>query len=126
MKCAWITGGPRGIARAICLKLAAQGYYVLINYKGTTEQANQTLGSLKEAGGNGELMPFDVSDKGGLKQTIESWIEANPDKYIEVLVNNAGIRDDSLLAWMADEQWDNVLKTNLDSFFHVTRLVLNG
>jgi len=126
MKCALVTGGSRGIGRAICLKLAAQGYYVLINYKSNTEQANQTLELVKDAGGDGELMPFDVSDKTGLKQTIESWIEANPDNYIEVLVNNAGIRDDSLLAWMADEQWDNVLKTNLDSFFHVTRLVLNG
>lgn len=126
MKCALVTGGSRGIGRAICLKLAAQGYYVLINYKSNTGQANQTLESLKANGGSGELMPFDVSDKGALKQTIESWIEANPDKYIEVLVNNAGIRDDSLLAWMADEQWDNVLKTNLDSFFHVTRLVLNS
>jgi len=126
MKCALVTGGSRGIGRAICLKLAAQGYYVLINYKSNTEQANQTLELVKDAGGDGELMPFDVSDKTGLKQTIESWIEANPDKYIEVLLNNAGIRDDSLLAWMADEQWDNVMKTNLDSFFHVTRLVLNG
>ena len=54
------------------------------------------------------------------------WIETNEEKYIEVLVNNAGIRDDSLMAWMAEEQWDNVLKTNLDSFFYVTRLVLNG
>jgi 3-oxoacyl-[acyl-carrier protein] reductase len=126
MKCALVTGGSRGIGGAICLKLATQGYYVLINYKSNSEQANQTLGLVKESGGNGELMPFDVSDKTGLKQTIESWIEANPDKYIEVLVNNAGIRDDSLLAWMADEQWDNVIKTNLDSFFHVTRLVLNS
>ena len=126
MKCALVTGGSRGIGRAICLKLAAQGYYTLINYKSNTEQANQTLDLIKKSGGNGELMPFDVSDKDGLRQTIESWIETNPDKHIEVLVNNAGIRDDSLLAWMADEQWDNVLKTNLDSFFHVTRLVLNG
>lgn len=126
MKCALVTGGSRGIGRAICLKLAAQGYYVLINYKSNTEQANQTLELLKQSGGNGELMPFDVADKNRLKQAIETWIEANPDKYIEVLVNNAGIRDDSLLAWMADEQWDNVLKTNLDSFFYVTRLVLNG
>ena len=121
MKCALVTGGSRGIGRAICLKLAAQGYYVLINYKSNTEQANQTLELLKQSGGNGELMPFDVADKNRLKQAIETWIEANPDKYIEVLVNNAGIRDDSLLAWMADEQWDNVLKTNLDSFFYVTR-----
>lgn len=126
MKCALVTGGSRGIGRAICLKLAAQGYYVLINYKSNTEEANKTLAHMVENGGTGELLPFDVSDKDGLKQALEYWTEANPDNYIEVLVNNAGIRDDSLLAWMADEQWDSVLKTNLDSFFYVTRVVLNG
>src|SRR5205823_7392382 len=52
------------------------------------------------------------------------WIEANEGKTIEVLVNNAGIRDDALLSWMTDDQWDNVLSTNLDSFFYTTRLVL--
>ncbi|MDO3640843.1 3-oxoacyl-ACP reductase FabG [Mucilaginibacter sp. L3T2-6] len=126
MKCALVTGGSRGIGRAICLKLAAQGYYVLINYRSNTEEASKTLAQIVENGGTGELLQFDISDKEALKQALERWIEANPDKYIEVLVNNAGIRDDSLLAWMADEQWDNVLKTNLDSFFYVTRVVLNG
>ncbi|MGN6394532.1 MAG: 3-oxoacyl-ACP reductase FabG [Mucilaginibacter sp.] len=126
MKCALVTGGSRGIGRAICLKLAAQGYYVLINYRSNTEEASKTLAQIVENGGTGELLQFDISDKEALKQALERWIEANPDKYIEVLVNNAGIHDDSLLAWMADEQWDNVLKTNLDSFFYVTRMVLNG
>jgi 3-oxoacyl-[acyl-carrier protein] reductase len=125
MKCALITGGSRGIGKAICLKMAALGYYVLVNYKSNIEEAEKTLALIKENGGNGELMPFDVADKEQIKQ-LGTWIEANEDKYIEVLVNNAGIRDDSLMAWMAEEQWDNVLKTNLDSFFYVTRLVLNG
>jgi len=125
MKCALITGGSRGIGKAICLKMAALGYYVLVNYKSNIEEAEKTLAHIKENGGNGELMPFDVADKEQIKQ-LGDWIEANQDKYIEVLVNNAGIRDDSLMAWMAEEQWDNVLKTNLDSFFYVTRLVLNG
>lgn len=125
MKCALITGGSRGIGRAICIKMAAIGYYVLVNYKSNVDEANKTLALIKENGGNGELMPFDVADKEQIK-LLGAWIEANEDKYIEVLVNNAGIRDDSLMAWMAEEQWDNVLKTNLDSFFYVTRLVLNG
>ena len=125
MKCALVTGGSRGIGKAICLKMAALGYYVLVNYKSNTEEAEKTIALIKENGGDGELMPFDVADKEQIKQ-LGSWIEANEDKYIEVLVNNAGIRDDSLMAWMAEEQWDNVLKTNLDSFFYVTRLVLNG
>jgi 3-oxoacyl-[acyl-carrier protein] reductase len=105
--------------------MAAMGYYVLVNYKSNVDEANKTLALVKENGGNGELMPFDVADKEQIK-LLGAWIEANEDKYIEVLVNNAGIRDDSLMAWMAEEQWENVLKTNLDSFFYVTRLVLNS
>jgi len=127
MKCALITGGSRGIGRAICLKMAALGYYVLVNYKSNTEEAEKTLSTIKDAGGNGELLQFDVADKDQIKQKLGDWLQANEEeKYIEVLVNNAGIREDSLMAWMAEEQWDSVMSTNLDSFFHVTRLVLNG
>jgi 3-oxoacyl-[acyl-carrier protein] reductase len=126
MKCALITGGSRGIGKAICIKMAALGYYVLVNYKSNLEEANNTLSVIKQNGGDGELLPFDVADREQIKQILGNWIEANQEKYIEVLVNNAGIREDSLMAWMAEEQWDNVLKTNLDSFFYVTRLVLNS
>ncbi|MDP9077438.1 MAG: 3-oxoacyl-ACP reductase FabG [Bacteroidota bacterium] len=125
MKCALVTGGSRGIGKAICVKLASQGYYVLVNYRSNIEEAEKTLAVIKENGGDGELMPFDVADREQIKQ-LGNWIATNEDKYIEVLINNAGIRDDSLMAWMAEDQWDNVLKTNLDSFFYVTRLVLNG
>ncbi|HVW96883.1 MAG TPA: 3-oxoacyl-ACP reductase FabG [Mucilaginibacter sp.] len=126
MRCALVTGGSRGIGRAICLKLATQGYYILINYQKNVAAAEETLNSITEAGGNGSLLPFDVADKVQIKKALERWQAANEDKYIEVLVNNAGIRDDSLMAWMSEDQWDTVLKTNLDSFFYVTRIVLNG
>jgi 3-oxoacyl-[acyl-carrier protein] reductase len=126
MKCALITGGSRGIGKAICIKMAALGFYVLVNYKSNLEEANNTLSVIKQNGGDGELLPFDVADREQIKQVLGNWIETNQEKYIEVLVNNAGIREDSLMAWMAEEQWDNVLKTNLDSFFYVTRLVLNS
>jgi 3-oxoacyl-[acyl-carrier protein] reductase len=126
MKCALITGGSRGIGRAICVRMAALGYYVLINYKSNVEEADKTLSLIKKDGGDGELLQFDVADKVQIQQILGKWIESNEEKYIEVLINNAGIRDDSLMAWMEEEQWDNVLKTNLDSFFYVTRLVLNS
>jgi 3-oxoacyl-[acyl-carrier protein] reductase len=126
MKCALVTGGSRGIGRAICIKLAGQGYHVLINYKSNSEEAEKTLSLIKQAGGDGRLLPFDVADKNQIQDVLNKWLEANSEKHIDILINNAGIRDDSLMAWMADEQWDNVLKTNLDSFFHVTRLVLNS
>ncbi|HJP62950.1 MAG TPA: 3-oxoacyl-ACP reductase FabG [Mucilaginibacter sp.] len=123
MKCALVTGGSRGIGRAICLQLAAKDYYVLVNYKSKKEEAQNTLAQIN---GNGETLQFDVADRDQIQQVLGGWISANEDKQIEVLVNNAGIRDDSLMAWMGEEQWDKVLKTNLDSFFYVTRLVLNS
>jgi 3-oxoacyl-[acyl-carrier protein] reductase len=126
MKCALITGGSRGIGRAICLKMAALGYYILINYKVNTEEAETTLSLIEQAGSDGKLLQFDVADKEQIHGVLAKWIADNDEKYIEVLVNNAGITDDSLMAWMGDDQWDNVLKTNLDSFFYVTRLVLNS
>ncbi len=126
MKCALVTGGSRGIGRAVCIKMAKMGYYVLVNYKTNQGEANKTLSSIKENGGDGELMAFDVSIKEQVQQTLGNWIEKNPEKFIEVLVNNAGIKDDVLMMWMKDEQWENVLRTNLNSFFYITRLVLNG
>jgi len=126
MKCALVTGGSRGIGRAICLKMVDMGYYVLVNYKGNEAEANNTLDLVKQKGGGGELLKFDVSDKNGVQNVLGAWIESNPDNIIEVLVNNAGIREDTLMMWMKDEQWENVIDTNLGGFFYVTRLVLGG
>lgn len=126
MKCALVTGGSRGIGRAICYKIAGMGYYILVNYKGNEQEAQKTLDQIRENGGDGELLKFDVGNKDDVNQVLGGWIEANTDKYIEVLVNNAGVKDDVLLMWMKDEQWDSVLKTSLDGFFYVTRLVVNG
>jgi len=125
MKCALITGGSRGIGRAICYKLAEMGYYILVNYKTNETEANNTLAHIRENGCDGELLKFDVANKDDINTVLGTWIENQGDKYIEVLVNNAGIKDDVLMMWMQDEQWDSVVKTSLDGFFYVTRLVLN-
>lgn len=126
MKFALVTGGSRGIGRAVCIKMAEMGYNVLINYKSNEAEAKNTLAMVKEKGMNGEIIQFDVSDKEEIKSNLGGWIEANEDNIIEVLVNNAGIREDGLMMWMKDEQWERVIKTNLDSFFYVTRLVVNS
>ena len=80
MKCALVTGGSRGIGRAICTKLAGMGYYVLVNYKSNTTEANITLNEVKQNGGNGELLQFDVADKDQIKQVLGEWIANNEDK----------------------------------------------
>lgn len=126
MKCALVTGGSRGIGRAICYKMAAMGYYVLVNYKGNIDEASNTLTQIRENGGDGELLQFDVADKNDIQQKLGGWIETNTEKYIEVLINNAGVKDDGLMMWMTDQQWDGVLNTSLNGFFYVTRLVLNS
>jgi 3-oxoacyl-[acyl-carrier protein] reductase len=126
MKCSLVTGGSKGIGKAICIKMAQMGYYVLVNYKSNKEAADDTLAQIRAGGGDGELLPFDVSDKDDVQRTLGDWIGKNEDSSIEVLVNNAGIKEDCLMLYMTDEQWEKVIRTNLDSFFFVTRLVLNG
>ena len=127
IKCALVTGGSRGIGKAVCAKMAAMGYYVLINYKSNGEEASKTLEQVRANGSDGELLQFDVAKKESIVEVLGQWMEKNQEgKYIEVLVNNAGIKDDALMMWMTDNQWDNVLQTSLDGFFYVTRLVLNG
>jgi 3-oxoacyl-[acyl-carrier protein] reductase len=126
MKCALVTGGSRGIGKAICHKLGLMGYYVLVNYKSNQTEAENTLATIKENGGDGEIIKFDVAAKEDIRTVLGGWIEANTEKYIEVLVNNAGIKDDTLMMWMKDEQWDSVLNTSLGGFFYVTQVVLNS
>jgi len=126
MKFALVTGGSRGIGRAVCLKMADMGYNILINYKSNETEANQTLSLVKEKGLSAEIIQFDVSDKNQVQSVLGGWMEANPEKIIEVLVNNAGIREDALMMWMKDEQWDSVVNTSLGGFFYVTRLVVNS
>ena len=121
MKYALVTGGSRGIGRAVCQELSRRGYHVLINYVSNETAARETLALI---GGNGTLLPFDVADAQAVSDTIGAWQEAHPGEYIEVLVNNAGIRKDNLLIWMEKPEWDAVLHTTLDGFFHVTKAVL--
>lgn len=126
MKYALVTGGSRGIGKAICKELAADGMYVLINYRSNTAEAENTLRDIKKQGGNGELLPFDVSDSEDIKNSLENWQANNPDQHISVLVNNAGIAKDNLMVFMSEDQWSSVIKTNLDSFFYVTSKLLTN
>lgn len=126
MKYALVTGGSRGIGRAVSLKLAAAGYTVLINYQRNETEADNTVAMIHEAGGQAEKLQFDVSSKEDIQTKLGGWIEANKEKVIEVLVNNAGIRKDNLMVMMPEEEWHQVLRTNLDSFYYVTKLVLQG
>ena len=121
MKYALVTGGSRGIGRAVCQKLHQMGYEVLINYVSNREAAQETLALIE---GHGELMQFDVADGAAVTAALEGWKAAHPEEYIEVLVNNAGIRRDNLLIWMEQADWKKVLDTTLDGFYNVTHALL--
>jgi len=124
MRYALVTGGSRGIGRAVCLSLAKDGFHVIINYNTKSEEAQTTLGMVRENGGSGEILQFDVASQEAVENSLGNWLAVNEGKYIQVLVNNAGIRKDALLMWMKNEEWNEVLNTNLNSFFYITRFLL--
>lgn len=126
MKYALVTGGSRGIGRAICLKLAAMGHPVIINYQSNQEAAEETKQAVEAAGGQAELLPFNVSDSEAVDAAIENWQNAHPEDYIGILVNNAGIRKDTLMIFMQNNDWQNVINTTLNGFFYITRRVIKG
>ena len=125
MNCALITGASRGLGRAIALQLAIDhGLYILVNYASNQEAAEKTLELIQKAGGNGELLRFDVRNKTEVDQTLQTWKDINPDKSISVLVNNAGITRDGLLMWMPEKDWDDVLDIAVKGMFNVTQNVI--
>ncbi|MEO8086767.1 MAG: 3-oxoacyl-ACP reductase FabG [Bacteroidota bacterium] len=126
MKIALVTGGSRGIGKAICLKLAELGYFVLINFHSNKQAAEETLAEVKAKGSDGELMMFDVADETQVQSILGTWLENHKETPVEILVNNAGIKNDTLLMWMSTKQWKDVINTSVDGFFNVTKLVVQG
>lgn len=124
MKYALVTGASRGLGKATAIRLAKDGFSVIINYQSNKEAAEDTLRQIEENGGQGELLPFDVSSAEAIEKALETWSVAHPDDYISVLVNNAGIRQDNLMIFMQEDQWNRVIDTTLNGFFYITRRLL--
>jgi 3-oxoacyl-[acyl-carrier protein] reductase len=116
-----VTGGSRGIGRAIVHKLGRLGAFVVINYRGNQEAAEESLKELVALGGSGELSPFDVADE----QKVEGEVKKIVDRHnkIDILVNNAGITADTLLLRMKPEDWEQVVGTNLKGTILCTKAV---
>ncbi len=126
MKIALVTGGSRGIGKAIAVRLGSDAYHVIVNYRTNESEARDTLERIRSAGGSGELLSFDVSNAQEVSRALDQWHDANPDKKISILVNNAGLARDNLMVFMSDQEWKDVMATNLDSFFFVTRHLLQN
>lgn len=120
-KTALITGASRGIGRAIALKLAAAGYNIIVNYNGSTERAEETAAACEALGADTLLCQCDVSEA----EAVQAMTAAVVEKFgrIDVLVNNAGITDDSLILRMSEESFDKVIATNLKGCFNCTKAV---
>ena len=121
-KVAIVTGGARGIGRAIAVELAGAGYYIILNYKSNDQAAEETLEMIRKAGSDGEKARFDVSDATAAEVCLQDILSRF--KNIEILVNNAGITADGLFIMMPDEDWNRVIDTTLKGFYNVTKPVL--
>ena len=124
-KYAIITGGSRGIGRAICEKLALDtDYNLLITYQSNEIAARETLGHIKKLGRDAEIIRFDVSNHQSTTQALTQWQENNKDAVVEVIVNNAGINRDGLFMWMPEDDWNKVIQTSLGGFYNVTNFFI--
>ncbi len=124
MAYALVTGGSRGIGKAICYKLAQLGYDILLNYRSNDEEANVSKNAIVTLGVQCELLKFDVANKDEVNTAISTWLENNKTSKIEILVNNAGISQDNLMVFMPDEQWHSVIDASLNGFYYVTKALI--
>lgn len=120
---ALVTGGSRGIGRAISLALAAAGATVVVNYRGNAAAADETVGAISAAGGKAIAIQADVANGDDVKRLFSEVSSAYG--RLDILVNNAGITRDTLMMRMKDEDWDAVLDTNLTSQFFTTRAAIS-
>ena len=117
-----VTGASGGIGRAIAVEAAKEGYYVICHYNGNQAKAEETLNLIKAAGGQGELIKFDVSNREDCKTKLDALTEKHG--VLWGVVNNAGITRDNTFAAMSGDDWDKVIHTNLDSFYNVINPLL--
>jgi len=119
---ALVTGGSKGIGRAICVELARVGHEVIVNYLADAGGARETLGLIEAAGGRGRCLGFDVADADATGRAMEEIFAAYP--AVDVLVNNAGRIADELFVMMKPDSWRSVIDVTLQGFYNVTQPVL--
>lgn len=118
-KIARVTGASRGIGRAIAVSLAEAGAYVIVNYAGSEDKANETLALIREKGGDGECIKCDIADENECSEMCKAVLDKHG--KVDILVNNAGITRDKLVMAMSDKDFMDVINTNLLGAFHMIR-----
>lgn len=121
IKRALVTGGSGDIGQAICLELANSGLHVIVHANHNSVKADNIVENIKSSGGSAESVSFDITNQNAAQEAIEKLLEQGA---IQVLVNNAGIHQDAILAGMKPEQWNKVIDVNLNGFFNVTQPLL--
>ena len=123
-KYALVTGGSRGLGRAISIKLAGMGIPVLVGFHSNEAAATEVCETISKLGGTAWPIRFDVSDKDAVESALSSWEAGHPDDYIAYLINNAGVSRDGFMFMMTDESWHSVIDTSVNGLFYVTRFLL--
>ena len=115
-----VTGGSRGLGRAIALKLGGEGCRVVVNYAASAGAAEEVVAEIKKLGGDGVAVQADMSSTEGIKALFKATADAY-DEPVGVLVNNAGITRDTLVMRMKEKQWTDVIDTNLNGVFYASQ-----
>jgi 3-oxoacyl-[acyl-carrier protein] reductase len=121
---ALVTGGSRGIGRAIAVRLAADGATVVVNFVQNAAAAEETARLIRNAGGTAELAPFDVGDAAATRSAIDGIVDRRG--RLDIVVNNAGVVADALLLRLKEEDWERALRINLSGAFHCTKAALRA
>lgn len=112
-----VTGASRGIGKAICLRLAEQGYDLVVHYRSQAALAEQVAEQVRALGGQARTLAFDLADRSGVRQALLEDVESHGAYY--GVVCNAGLSADNAFPALTDEEWDSVVHTNLDGFYNV-------
>ena len=118
LKRALVTGASGELGSAIARRLAGDGLHVIVHANTRLDAAAALAEEIKAAGGSAEPIAFDVTDRAAAHAALEKLLEGGP---VQVLVNNAGVHDDAVFPALREEQWQRVIATSLDGFFHVTQ-----